>query len=166
MTETKKAWLVRIVLGGLFGWAVLLLIGFIAGSVSLFGNSPDFRGFVFVDGTMEHLLGSEALAVTVQFLLFFLLGAGAGVATLPFADDGKELLLRSALHFLYMEGLTVLTVWLNFAGHESPLPWMAALALLYVLIWGVRWIFWWFELGAIREKLGLTRRKRQKEEAR
>ncbi len=165
MTETKKAWLARIALGGLFGWAVLLLIGFIAGSFTLWG-APEFHGFVFTDGTMEHLLGSEALAVAVQFLLFFLLGAGAGVATLPFADGGKELLLRSALHFLYMEGLTALTVWLNFAGHESPLPWMAALALLYVLIWGIRWIFWWFELGAIREKLGLTRRKRQKEEAR
>ena len=156
MNDMKKAWIVRIVVGGLIGMAVLVLIGYIAGSINLFGNKPSFRGFHFVDGTMEHLLGSEALAVAVQFSLFFVFGALVGIATIPFAEGGRELLVRSALHFLAMEVVCCVGVLLNFAGTESPLPWMLVLALLYVLIWFGRWLAWWFEVDEIREKLGLT----------
>lgn len=155
-----REYLVRGLIGGLCGWAALPLIGYIAGSLSLFGGRPGFRGFMFVDGAMEQLLGSEGLAVAAQFALFFAFGALIGIATVPFADSGRTLLFRSALHFLLMEGLLALAVWLNFGGHESPLPWMAICALVYAFIWGARWLFWWFELGAIREKLGLTRRKK------
>ena len=155
--NTKRDWLVRILIGGLAGWAVLFLIGYIAGSISFFGPSS-FRGFHFVDGTMERLFGSEALAVAVQFILFFTLGALAGIATLPVADSGRELLLRSLLHFAVTEAVVGVGVLVNFAGIESPLPWMVAVAVLYAVIWGIRWLFWWFELGAIRKKLGLPRR--------
>ena len=156
MNDTKKMWLVRIAAGGLIGMAVLVLIGYIAGSISLFGSRPSFRGFHFVDGTMEHLLGSEALAVAVQFTLFFVFGALAGIATIPFAGEGRELLVRSALHFLAMEAVCCAGVLLNFAGTESPLPWMLALALVYVLVWLGRLAAWWSELDAIRKKLGLA----------
>ena len=156
MNDMKKTWIVRIVVGGVIGMAVLLLIGAFVGSLSLFGDKLSFRGFQFVDGTMEHLLGSKALAVTVQFTLFFVFGALAGIATIPFAEEGRELLVRSALHFLAMEAVCCVGVLLNFAGTESPLPWMAALALLYVLVWLGRLAAWWSELDAIREKLGLA----------
>lgn len=155
MNETKKTWIVRIVAGGLIGMAVLVVIGYIVGSINLWGESS-FRGFHFVDGTMEHLLGSEALAVVVQFTLFFVFGALVGIATIPFAEGGRELLVRSVLHFLAMETVCCVGVLLNFAGTESPLPWMAALALLYALVWLGRLAAWWSELDAIREKLGLA----------
>ena len=155
MNETKKTWIIRIVAGGLIGMAVLVLIGYIVGSISLWGEAS-FRGFQFVDGTMERLLGSEVLAVAVQFILFFVFGALVGIATIPFAEGGRELLVRSALHFLVMEAVCCVGVLLNFAGTESPLPWMLALALVYVLVWLGRWAAWWSELDAIREKLGLA----------
>ena len=155
MYDTKKMWLVRIVAGGLTGMAVLVAIGYLVGSINFWGESS-FRGFQFVDGAMEHLLGSEALAVAVQFALFFVFGALAGIATIPFAEGGRELLTRSALHFLAMETVCCAGVLLNFAGTESPLPWMLALALVYVLIWLGRLAAWWGELDAIRKKLGLA----------
>ena len=155
MNDMKKAWIVRIILGGLTGMAVLVLIGYIVGSINLWGEAS-FRGFHFVDGTMERLLGSEALAVAVQFVLFFVFGALVGIATIPFAEEGRELLVRSALHFLAMEAVCCVGVLLNFAGTESPLPWMLALALLYALVWLGRLAAWWSELDAIRAKLGLA----------
>ena len=158
-----KGALWRILIGGLCGWGVLFLIGYIAGSISLWGPSS-FRGFQFVDGTMEHLLGSEARAIAVQFVLFFLLGALAGVATMPFADTGKVLFLRSMAHFVATEAVVWVTVMLNFAGTESPLPWMKIMAVVYAVIWGLRWLGWWFELGAIRKKLGLTQRGKKGED--
>ena len=156
--DDKKGALWRILIGGLCGWGVLFLIGYIAGSISLWGPSS-FRGFHFVDGTMEHLFGSEGLAIAVQFVLFFLLGALAGMATLPFADTGRVLFFRSAAHFVATEAMVCVTILLNFAGTESPIPYMEIMAALYAVIWGLRWLWWWFELGAIRKKLGLTRKK-------
>lgn len=156
--DDKKSALWRVLIGGLCGWGVLFLIGYIAGSISLWGPAS-FRGFHFVDGTMERLFGSEGLAILVQFVLFFLLGALAGIATLPFADTGKVLFLRSAAHLVATEAMVCVTILLNFAGTESPLPWMKLMAALYAVIWGLRWLWWWFELGAIRKKLGLTRQK-------
>lgn len=154
MMNSRRDWLIRILIGGMAGWAVLFLIGYVAGSFSLFGPSS-FRGFHFVDGTMERLFGSEALAVVVQFILFFTLGALAGIATLPFADSGRELLLRSLLHFAVTEAVVCIGVLVNFAGYESPLPWMAGVAVLYAVIWLGRWAGWYAEVAQIREKLGI-----------
>ena len=39
--------------------------------------------------------------------------------------------------------------------------WLGALALLYFLIWMIRWLGWYMELTAIRKKLGLTRQKKE-----
>ena len=158
LIDDKKSALGRALIGGLCGWGVLFLIGYIAGSFSLWGPSS-FRGFQFVDGLMENLFGSEALAIGVQFVLFFILGALAGIATMPFADTGKVLFLRSAVHFVATEAMVWVTVMLNFAGWENPIPYMKAMAVVYAVIWGLRWLCWWFELGAIRKKLGLTRKK-------
>lgn len=171
MNKIQKQWIVRIIVGGLIGMAGLFLIGGVfndlvnGGLIAMNHHTP----FQAVSYDLADLVGSDALAMAIQLALYFAAGAGIGVSTLPFADDGKELLLRSVLHFAYMAAVVSALIWLCGWNWGEPLVWLtelAALALLYVLIWGVRWIFWWFELGAIREKLGLTRHKRQKEEAR
>lgn len=152
--EEKKRALIRALIGGVAGMLALLLIGLLAGSISLYSGSR-FQGLVLVDGPMvQRLGGSEGLAIAVQFLLFFLLGAAAGTATLPFADDGRTLLYRSALHFIVTAALVALAAWLNF-GPYSLLAWLALLALVYLLIWLGRWVGWYAEVAAIREKLGL-----------
>ena len=49
-------------------------------------------------------------------------------------------------------------------GARDPMAWLlwlGALALLYFLIWMVRWLGWYMELTAIRKKLGLTRQKKE-----
>lgn len=84
------------------------------------------------------------------------LGAMAGVATLPFAGDGKTLLLHSALHF----GITS-TLFVFLAAHLGArgmqlLAWEAILALLYAVIWLGRWIGWYVEVMRLRALLGLA----------
>ena len=85
-----------------------------------------------------------------------LLGAEAGIATLPFADDGRSLLLHSAVHF----GATALLFGLLMAqlgarGMEL-LAWEAILFLLYAVVWLGRWIGWYVEVMQLRTLLGLT----------
>ncbi len=156
--DTKRDYLVRILIGGLAGVLVLVLIGALIGSFSLFGGSsiPALNDlFFWTDGNMEQLLGAEWIADLVQALLFFTMGALAGLATLPFAETSRELAVRSLLHFAATEAVFCLGFQLNFP-REDPLPWMAALALLYVTVWLGRWVGWCAELDAIREKLGLA----------
>lgn len=153
--STKKQWLIRSLTGGLLGMAVLLLIGYLAGSFSIYGDNS-FRGLMLVDGAMVLRLGGwEELAVTVQFALFFLLGAVVGVSTLPFADGGRALALRSLAHFAVTAALAALLVGLNFGLKALPVC-LALLALVYLLIWLGRWVGWYAEVAAIREKLGLA----------
>ncbi len=153
MNEMKRAWLVRILAGGLCGMAGLFLLG------GLF-NGARFQGaweIVAVSPQMAERMGLP-LAAVLQFGLYFLFGAGLGVATLPFADEGEQLALRSALHFLYMaavsSALVLLTGWALDAA--MWLVELLLLVLLYVMIWLGRWIAWCGELDAIREKLGLA----------
>lgn len=155
MEKNRENWIMRVLLGGLAGDAVLLLIGFLAGSLSIYGDNH-FRGLILVDGAMVlRLGGNEALAIGVQLLLCFLLGACAGVATLPFADGGRELTVRSLVHLVLTAALTALTAWLNF-GLDSVLLCLALLAAVYFIIWLARWIGWYAEAAAIGEKLGLA----------
>ena len=155
MTKRQKQWLVRILVGGFLGVAVLFLIGAALGSSFIYGSSS-FRGLVLVDGVMVlRLGGQEGLAVAVQILLFFLLGAATGVATLPFADDGAALLRRTLAHFAVTAVLVALLAGLNF-GRYGILVWLLLLVVLYLLIWCSRWIGWYLEVAAIRHKLGLA----------
>lgn len=155
MTKRQKQWLVRILVGGFLGVAVLFLIGAAMGSPFFYGGSS-FQGLVLVDGVMVlRLGGQEGLAVAVQILLFFLLGAATGVATLPFADDGAALLRRTLAHFAVTAVLVALLAGLNF-GRYGILVWLLLLVVLYLLIWCSRWIGWYLEVAAIRHKLGLA----------
>ena len=154
MNDMKKAWIVRIVVGGVIGMVALCVIG------GLF-NAARFAGhweIEVINPALIQLTGSALSAALIQFALYFLLGAGAGAATLPFAEEGAELLIRSALHFAYTAVLFSILVWLTRWALDVPM-WLTQLfllALLYVLIWFGRWLAWWFEVDEIREKLGLT----------
>lgn len=92
----------------------------------------------------------------VTCLLCTALGASAGVATLPFADNGKSLLLRSAAHFGVTATLfALLAAQLGARGTEL-LAWLAVLFLLYAVIWLGRWIGWYVEVMQLRTMLGLA----------
>ena len=86
------------------------------------------------------------------------LGVMAGLATQPFADSGRELLLRSLGHFVLTAAFfALLVVELDMAsGWTGVLFWEGLLALLYLLIWLGRWIGWYVELSQLRELLGLA----------
>ena len=153
----KKAWIVRIVAGGLIGMAVMAFLGLLFNSFADFTLTSSEMDWVSSD--LIKLAGSKPLAALIQFGLYFALGAGVGVATLPFADEGKELLIHSVIHFGYMAAVFSALIWLCGWNRGEWLTWLlelALLALLYVLIWFGRWLAWWSELDAIREKLGLT----------
>lgn len=152
--EDKRQALLRSLLGGFVGVALFLLLAWLTQPGSLFGPRLSFA-FTFCYNSRI----PEALGAALGFLLWFLFGAEIGIATLPFADGGRELLLRSLGHF----GAMTLTMWawvlLNFA--PEPLPGLALsfqlpFTLIYVLIWLGRWVGWYAEVAQIREKLGLS----------
>ena len=88
--------------------------------------------------------------------LCFLMGAEAGAATLPFADSGRELVARSLVHYAATAATVSVWVVLNF-GQRGTLPsFLIPLTLIYALVWLGRWVGWYAEVAAIREKLGLA----------
>ena len=86
------------------------------------------------------------------------LGVMAGLATQPFAESGRELILRSLGHFaLTAAFFALLVVELDMASDwTGVLFWEELLALLYLLIWLGRWIGWYVEVSRLRELLGLA----------
>lgn len=92
-----------------------------------------------------------------SLLCVTLFGGEAACATLPFAEEGKNLLLRSALHFLAMCATVFVWGLLNLAGGvREALALVIALALTYCVVWLGRWVGWCAELARMREKLGLA----------
>lgn len=142
----------RALAGGLAGVAAHLLLGYLLGSISLFGPAR-FRGFVFPNCNFR--FQPEWLGVLVSFALFALFGAELGIATLPFAGTGRALVKRTLVHFLTMAATVALWAGLN-AGAEGTALLLALLAVFYALIWLGRWVGWYAEVAAIREKLGLS----------
>ena len=140
----------RALAGGLVGVAAHLLLGYLLGSISLFGPAR-FRGFVFPNCNFR--FQPEWLGVLVSFALFALFGAELGIATLPFAGTGRALVKRTLAHFLTMAATVALWAGLN-AGAEGVALLLALLAVFYALIWLGRWVGWYAEVAAIREKLG------------
>lgn len=130
MREGKRTWAVRLLTGGILGLlACVILIPYITLGRSV---SP------------------------LECLLCGSLGAAAGVATLPFAEDGKVLLLRSGAHFVITSVLFLLLM-AHFYGWwwEGLLLLEGMLAVLYALIWLGRWIGWYMEVVQLRTLLGL-----------
>ena len=169
MTEIRRQWLIRIFLGGLIGVAVLIPLGglfndLVSGGLIAMGNHTPFR---LVSYDLERLTGSVPLALAAELLLYFLMGAVVGLSTLPFADGGKALVLRSLAHFAataaVFAALVVLCGW-NW-GEILPLAiYLGLLSAVYLLIWLCRWVGWYMELAAMRRKLGLVPKREKKGE--
>ena len=161
MTDRQKQWLIRILLGGLIGIAALIPLGgvfngLVSGGLIAMGPNPIFR---LVSYDLEYLTGSAPLAFAVQLGLYFLMGAVVGLSTLPFADDGPTLVLRSLAHFAATAGaltaLVVLCGW-NWGEFWPVALYLGLLAADYLLIWLGRWVGWYVEVAAIRQRLGLS----------
>ena len=156
MEEFKKQWLVRVLAGGAAGIAGCLLLGFLTQPGSLFGASLtwDVRQFTFCYNSRV----PEGLGAALGFLLWFLFGAEAGIATLPFADSGQDLVIRSLIHYAVTTATVSAWAVLNFF-HEPffALPaFLVPLTLVYLIVWLGRWVGWYTEVSAIRAKLGLA----------
>lgn len=149
MAEMKKQWLPRASIGALAGMAFFVLLGCAIGGIGYFNLS----GFRYV--SCRFYVHSEPLGLLLSLFLFALFGAEVGVATLPFADSGRELVVRSLLHFAATAATVSVWAVLNF-GWVNLIFFLFPLVLIYALIWLGRWAGWFAEVAAIREKLGLA----------
>ncbi len=148
--NTKKQWLIRVLAGGALGIAGYFLVSFLAQPGAVFGAPLDFAfTFCFRDQIPEG--GGAALGL----ILWFAFGAEIAAAAFPFADSGRSLILRSLAHFAAMAATVGAWAWLNF-GRAEVLFFLVPLFLIYVLIWLGRWVGWYAEVAAMREKLGLS----------
>ena len=157
--EDKKSVLSRALAGGIIGLVVFIPLGglfndLVNGGLITMGPHTPFR---LVSYDLEALVGSAPLALAIQIALYFLMGAVVGIATLPFTDSGWELVLHSLVHFAVTAGLLILTcTLLGWAwSWQAMVVYLILLAVVYLLIWLSRWVGWYIEVMAIREKLGL-----------
>ena len=160
MNKTDKRAVLRIGLGGILGIAVMIPVGglfndLVSGGLISMGFHTPFR---LISSQLVWLVGSQPLALVIQLLLYFAMGAVAALATLPFADDGKSLLLRSLAHFMVTAGLLSLTTWLlGWAWNWQALAvYLILLGAVYLLIWLARWVGWYAEVADLRARLGLA----------
>ncbi len=149
MEKMREQWIPRGLSGGFAG--VLLAAA---------GWGALFQGGYSAPPLCKPLIDWVGLhwAAAVTFALFFALGAAAGVATLPFADSGRALVVQSLLHFAVTAGLWSAVLGVCF-GMREPVSWLLGLgllAVLYFLVWLGRWVGWYAEVASIREKLGLA----------
>ena len=160
MKQEYKGMSFHMGVGGVAGIAVLLPLGgvfndLVSGGLIAIGTHTPFR---LISYELEGLTGSAPLALVIQLLLYFALGAVVGLATLPFADDGRSLVLRSLAHFAVMAVLLSLTAWLlGWAWNWQALAvYLILLAAVYLLIWLARWVGWYAEVVDLRARLGLA----------
>ena len=147
--QEQKRFLIRALIGGAAGVALAALC-----HKALF--SPGFSAPALCQPLID-LVGDGA-AVVITYLLCFALGAAVGLATLPFADEGRALVVQSLGHFALTAGICALLLGLCFGVRQWPswLLGLGLLALFYVLVWLARWVGWYAEADAIRKKLGLA----------
>ena len=160
MKQIYRQLALRIGLGGVAGVVLLVPLGglfndLVSGGLIAMGPHTPFR---LVSSELVRLVGSQPLALVIQLLLYFALGALLGLATLPFADDGRSLVLRSLAHFAGTAGLLSLTAWLlGWAWSWQALAvYLVLLAAVYLLIWLARWVGWYAEVADLRSRLGLA----------
>lgn len=149
--DTKQAQR-RITLGILAGIAVHFLLMHVLGTRAFLG--PEVSA-VFICPTCSFPPPFEGCGILLSYLLFGVLGAEIGVSTLPFADHGRTLVLRTLAHFALMAATVALWGGLNFGGAGAAFC-LILLASIYVLVWLGRWVGWYVEVAAIRAKLGLA----------
>ena len=158
--KNRKQLLIRALIGGIIGVAALIPVGglfndLVSGGLIAMGSHTPFR---LVSSNLEWLVSSVPLAFAIQMGLYFLMGAVVGVSTLPFAEDGKTLVLRSLAHFVLTAGaLILICTLLGWAwSWQAMAVYLVLLAAVYLLIWLARWVGWYAEANAIRKKLGLA----------
>ena len=146
----------RFLIGGLCGVAIMVLFAFYHESVA--GQLRGQYHFpIFVTHGAEARFGSYLLAVVVQSALCFGLGGMIGLATMPFDEDGRKLLVNSLLHFCVTALLFSLLLVLCFGLPVwSLVVWVGMLLSLYLVIWLGRYVGWYAEVSQIRTKLGLA----------
>lgn len=160
MKQIYRQLALRIGLGGVAGVVLLVPLGGLfndlvsGGLIAMGPHSP----FQLISSNLVWLVKSNALALFIQLVLYFALGAVVGLATLPFADDGRSLVLRSLAHFMVTAGLLSLTAWLlGWAWSWQALAvYLVLLAAVYLLIWLARWVGWYAEVADLRSRLGLA----------
>lgn len=165
--DTLYSWLKRITVGGccavLAAAFLALLLNLTLNSAVWLGGSPDLSRFQLTFDRCSAYFGSTALAVTVELLAVFALGAAVGVATMPFADTPAELLRLSLLHFLITGMLALIAGWsYRWFGMEPGCGAAAVLGVytvIYAAVWGLRWVFWYAELCQMRRALKLLKGK-------
>ena len=150
--DDKKQAQRRITLGILAGLAVHILLSYLLGLQAFLG--PEIAA-VFICPTCSFPPPFEGCGVLLSILLFALLGAEIGIATLPFAGSGPTLVFRTLAHFALMAATVALWGGLNFGGAGAAFC-LILLASIYVLVWLGRWVGWYVEVAAIRSKLGLA----------
>ncbi len=156
MEELKRQWLPRVLIGECIGIAAHLLLGYLLGCFNLFGPAC-FRGFQFPDcGFSNWNRHLEWVGVLISFALFALFGGEVGIATLPFADSGKELVARSLIHYAATTATVSVWVVLNYGWHGTLPTFLVPLTLVYLIVWLGRWVGWYTEVAVLREKLGLA----------
>lgn len=149
MKTLKKPCLVRILAGSALGLA----------AVGLFHKPLFWGGFSMPPGcqVLIEALGMAG-AMAAAAVLFALLGATTALATLPFASDGRSLVLHSLIHFCITVAEVSLILYLCVGLREGLAFafWIGILALFYAVIWLGRWIGWYMEVVQLRTLLGLA----------
>ena len=155
LIDDKKQAMIRALIGGLTGAALLLALVWVLDAMPWMSHIWHFRNpfAVWAEWLMDDY-GWPSPSLP-NLCLAILAGAEVGVATLPFADSGREWVARSLVHFLVMSATVGLWAAVNFGVGELPF-FLIPLALVYVLVWLGRWVGWYAEVAAIREKLGLA----------
>ena len=154
--SVRKAQLIRGAAGGCTALALFLLIALLLNSFNILGGTPAHMSFASHSSIAR--FGSHALALIMELVSMFALGAAIGLSTLPFADEGPVLIRNSLLHFLITGGLVLFTGWV-FCFFDIEYGWLffaGIYTLLYLLIWMGRWIGWYMEIAQIRARLGLA----------
>ena len=148
-----KKWLIRILIGGALGAALAPLAVYFFGSLGVAPGIPRA-----VPAALVEAVGSAGLAALIQSLLGGLFGAVVAVSTLPFADCGRALVLRSLAHFGATAASFSLLLWVCRWVDRGwyILLWVVLLAVLYLVIWLGRWIGWYVEVAQLRTLLGLA----------
>ena len=139
MTDIKRQWLVRALIGGLIGSALLLTLVWVLDAMPWMSHIWHFRNpfAVWTEWLMDDS-GWPGPSLP-NLCLCFLTGAEVGVATLPFADSGKALVVRSLAHFAVMSLTVGLWTVLNFGVRELPF-FLIPLTLVYLIVWLGRWV--------------------------
>ena len=158
LIDDKRQALYRALIGAVIGVALHVLLGYLLGCFNLLG-SAHFSGFRFPDCNLYRFFGLgriwDLVGIALSFALWALFGAEVGVATLPFADSGRALVVRSLVHYVITSATVGLWAGLNFGAIELSF-FLIPLALVYALVWLGRWVGWFAEVAAIRAKLGLA----------